>query len=229
MKNRYSLSFPVLVFVLNTLTAFVLQADVLASYSFTTATGNPTTLDTNLTDGVLSWEGSLSAGFSSGTNSAYAFTANVPESLDITKYLEFTITATSGNEFSLDTLVFDLGGRNYSADNDYLVTANVRSDLDSYGSDLATFNYTVPKGLSSDNYGEDFTVNFTGSQFDNLSEITFRLYPSDQNDNGNNIYRYANITLNGSTAVIPEPGTASLVLLSVLGFIMCGRFSRRKK
>ncbi|MDF3130111.1 hypothetical protein P0Y35_12960 [Kiritimatiellaeota bacterium B1221] len=211
------------VFFLTLCAASPLHADVLASYTFTAANGNPTTLDSDLSDGVLSWEGSLSAGFSSGTNSAYAFTANVPETIDTNKYLEFTITATGGNEFSLDSLVFDLGGRNYSADNDYLVYANVRSDLDNFSTDLATFNYTVPKGLGSDNYGEAFTVNFSGSPFDNLSEITFRLYPSDQNDNGNNIYRYTNINLNGTTAVIPEPATATLVLLSALGMIFCLR------
>ncbi len=228
MKKPSAFSLPVLFLGLNLLTASALQADVLASYTFTAATGNPTTLNADLSDGVLSWNpGGSNFGFSSGTNSAYVKTASAPSSFDSNVYLEFTVTANGGIEFSLDSLVFDLGGQNYEAEPTYTVNANVRSSVDAYAADIQMDPGTVTTAthevtsMNTESYST-FTVDLSGSQYNNLDEITLRLYPSDNDLNGN-IYRYANITLNGTTAVIPEPGTAILVLLSALGMIFCIR------
>jgi len=94
-----------------------------------------------------------------------------------TNYVEFTISPLDGQTFSLDaTNSIMWKGREDRALNDTIV---LRSSLDGYGSNVATFTYPETGGSGT------MTVSMgVGSGFQNLSSpVTFRIYATDPTGN----------------------------------------------
>ena len=180
----------------------------LAEYSFTGASGTPTSFapDTQPEDGTLS---DISRG--SGINPASAtntFSANnwplVAEGFDQDAYYSFTIQANTAFELTLSSIELDerrtsTGIRDWS----------IRSSLDNFTTDLATFN--VP---DNDDTRPDQLINLP-SEFSNLSNavsLEFRIYAFNAEGNSGS-WRLDNIQLFGSIA---PPDTQPPVLLSAL-------------
>lgn len=117
------------------------------------------------------------------TNNVYNASGWSPGStVDLTKYYEFTITATGGNMLNLDSLNF---ASRISSN-----TANwhLRSSVDSYAADLFS-------GASTNVM--DTSRNLLPSQFDNLSTVTFRFYVSDVTDD-QRAWRIDDVILKGT-------------------------------
>jgi hypothetical protein len=212
------------------LAAFVtpsLDAAVLVNYSFTAGSAAPTTQDANVTATNATWTGLSGATFSPGTGGAYAPANAVPTSFSTGAYLSFTITADPGFTLNLDNLVFDLGaGMNTSGT--YTVNTNVRSNAEAsdFTTDLTMTPGPVTTASVSNTTGSGttwltYTVDLSGTDFENLTSITFRFYPTDNQSGSNQWARYNNITLNGS--VVPEPASALLLTLSLVGLLVFRR------
>lgn len=205
-----------------------LHAATLLEYTFAGGSAAPATQDAGVTGSNAAWTGLSGAGFSSSTNTAYAPANVVPASFNSGRYLQFTITADPGFTLNLDTLDFRMGGQNTSNTLAYEVDANVRSGKDGFGSDLTINPGAVTTATDTVAAGDntsfsDFSVDLSGVAFDNLTTLTFRLYPIDSSDSTGNFYRYDTITLNGTVAPIPEPTAAALLTLSLMGLLLFRR------
>lgn len=142
-----------------------------------------------------------------------------------TDYVEFTISPLAGQSFSLDaTNSIMWKGREDRAYNDIVV---LRSSLDSFGSNVATFTYpSTGTGTMTVSMG-------VGSAFQNLSSpVTFRIYATDPTGTtGEQTFGHGTAVtgtsywflVNGS--VVPEPSKAALLLL--FSICACMRRTRR--
>lgn len=145
------------------------------------------------------------------TNNVYNAAGWTPGStVDLTKYYEFTITATGGNLLNLDSLNF---ASRISSN-----TANwhLRSSVDNYATDLFS-------GASTNVL--DTSRNMLSSQFDNLNMVTFRFYVSDVTDD-QRAWRIDDVIVKGavtagasvielqnaSFTISPNPGTNQLIV-----------------
>ena len=100
---------------------------------------------------------------------------NMGSTIDLTEYVEFTITANAGHEINLDSLYFDVRSSQLGGD------LYVRSSLDNYATDISGFEYfdgsswvgvgtiDIPDAYLT--FRKEFNANYEG-----LSAITFRFY-----------------------------------------------------
>lgn len=215
-----------------------LHAAVLVNYDFTgsPSAAVPTTVDADVTATNTTWTGlSGNSGFSTASDTAYARADDVASTFNSGRYLQFTITADPGLFLNLDSLEFTLGGQNTAATGTtYTVNTNVRSNAEvvDYSTNLTinpgtvtTASHTVLSGNNT-TYS-NFSVDLSGVAFDNLTTITFRLFPTDSLNATGNYLRYSDITLNGTVAV-PEPGTVSLLLFGCVGLLFLRRLHSKK-
>jgi hypothetical protein len=209
-------------FILSSLIIMANSASAqLVTFSFSGATGDETTFSPDAqplsaTVGSMSRGLGLTPSASAGTFSSKSWTT--VSVLDATDYYSFSITPSTGFGMTLTSLVLDerrssTGIRNWS----------VRSSLDSFASDLASF--AVPD--NDDVRTSQSTA--LGSAFESLtSGLEFRIYGY-SSESGAGTWRIDNVQLSGTLTAVPEPHEYAIVAgLGLLGFTAWRRFTLRR-
>jgi len=136
-------------------------------------------------------------------------------------YLEFTVSADSGLLLNLEKLTFVVN--NHVSLNTTKFNLSLRSDVDSFTSDIETVS-----DLRDNLDGVTQTFDLSGSDFQGLEEVTFRLVMfSSEEGNFENDFRgfgVDDLTLNGQA--VPEPSAAAMALVGFGGLGLLGRRRR---
>jgi hypothetical protein len=228
MQNESASKRIVLVFLSLLFSCLLAQAAVIANYTFGTASpgslassdGEPISTAGNIVAGSsLSGSGPANIG-----NPAWAYTmvkGNLSTSQDLNAYLSFTITTIGGlNKLMLNgaTIVFEIA----SGQTGKTVNWGVRTSVSGFG------NPNIAGGsTSSTTFSPIPTITLSGSGYDNLTSIEFRIYGW-QNGSGNNVdISFDNIILNGT--VVPEPVSTAIAGFGILAALIQGaRMTRRR-
>jgi len=211
-------------------------AQSLATYEFSYGgANNPTGLVTstapNVTASNTTWNGLTGTiGFGGSFDSAFVSTNALSTSLTTSQYLEFQVTADVGT-LDLGSFSFDLGGSRTTGSTDYTVNAAVRTDVDSYGSNVTLFPGSITTASSTFNSTtpsyDTFTADLSSNDYDGLTDITFRLYVWRTSGSSSTIFLRAD-SLNVSSTVVPEPAAAGLLLGGLILFACVSRRPSRK-
>ncbi len=195
------------------------KAAILANYNFD-ANSSSNDTDTSSTASIFTDTFPSDSDRSTGGN-YFARIEVTPLVLDTTLYLSFTVEAASGNILNLTSLAFRSSLSASSTTTPFNGSVIVRSSVDNFTADLATFTQARTTAV-------DFTsrlVDLSGSQFQNLTAITFHFYLIDGSDDSTGssfVHRIDDVVLNGDA--IPEPSTFGLATFAGLSF-----FTRRKR
>ncbi len=211
------------------------NADVIALYTFDGETATSTVHPSSDTDvsstasdffhspslGTTgNWNSSVSGVDTTLGNPAPSFAQKPRGGLDqnasFTNDAFLSFTVTPAIEMDLIDLTFDLTVRNSTRPIGYYLSSNVSGFATPIGSPV---NDRTTGGL--------VTFDLSGSEFQDLtSGVEFRLYLWDKDLGGSSgsSWLFDNITLNGTTTVIPEP--VSLALLVGGGLMMSWRKRR---
>lgn len=205
------------------------QAQILVSYTFAGGSPAPTSTVANVTAGNAAWAGLSGASFSASSGNAFAPANVTAASFDASDYLSFTITAQAGYFLNLETLNFRLGGQTSALP--YTFNASVRSSLDSFATNIlinpgATPTVSGSNTVAGTSEFTSFSADLTGASYNNVSTITFRLYPWDSKNDSNTWVRFDDLEVNGAVTAIPEP--SSTALLACVGLLMVTRKVRKR-
>ena len=155
-------------------------------------------------------------------------------SIDLAKYIEFSLTATAGTTIDMSSLDFGIrrsatGTRQFQ----------VRSSADGFASALSNYTtlnpsllnssgvVTNPDSGSTTSYGPSNTLNL--ASLTGLSSVTFRFYFYNSEGPTGTGGIQGPITFSGSTiSTIPEPSSSMLMMLGAVGLIGI-RALRRKQ
>ena len=139
-----------------------------------------------------------------------------------TDYIQFTLTATTGNVLNLGALSFD-HAFNYTGSPAPAQAAifDVRSDLDGYASSIGSGSSSPVSGTTP-SWGTA-SIGLTAANYQGLNSITFRIYFNDGDNALSTSYiRLDNLTVTASA--IPEPASAAALCgLAGLGFAAARR------
>lgn len=211
----------------------VCSAATLIQYPFTGGSRVSTAVQPNTTvSNAVSGNASVLVSASS-SNLYYEFSSqqNKQGAIDLAYYVAFTLTPDAGYGASYSQLSFAYGGTGWNVSASYNANFFVRSSLDGYTSDLASFAYTVvgtPTNQTPQTYNLDLSS--LGS-FQGASEpLTFRIYSYTDNFsaafNSLGRPRVDNIVLQGEVAAVPEPATVALLSLGIAAIAVRKRFRR---
>lgn len=198
------------------ITAISGQAADILTYAFSGASPlAPTTVDSNATATDVNFTGSSASQFALANYLAINVpvnTTNAATAVSNASYFQFGITPNAGFKIQMAELSFQgATGVSPSSNIGYVL----RSSLDGFASDIQFGN--VPTQFAS---FTTFTVNLSGSSFQNLAtQTTFRLYTWN-GSSSNPALAYDNVVLRGTLTTVPEPGTVALigVAIPVLAF-----------
>ena len=133
---------------------------------------------------------------------------NTNSAVSTNSYFDFTVTPNAGVGFNFTSFSLDAGGGGNAS-------FFVRSSIDSFTTSIGG-QTNVPALLP-------YSYSMAAPQYQGVvAPVTFRVYSFSAS---NSVINYDTLSLNGAT--IPEPATASLVLLGIMGF--CGVQRRRKR
>lgn len=144
---------------------------------------------------------------------------DVPASFMLGAYLTFTITPNPGHVLNLDEFSFDI--RAVGMSSPYTAYYQVRTSVDGFASAVVWGSVTSASG--------SFTTITTslGPSFKNLGSIEFRMLFSDSNQGAVNYILVDNITVVGSTVLVPEPEESVVVAgLALVGLAAWRKISR---
>jgi hypothetical protein len=203
------------------------QGAVIAQYSFTGSTLNATTAAGSVMAGSITASpnvnGQATSTLAFANNVGYASQptlavarANTGESATRANvYFQFAVAANAEMELDLSTLTFKVAQGGASGPRDY----DVRSSIDGYASSLTGGVVNIPTVRPT---FTPVSINLSGSQFQDLPAITFRVYVFTPGVSQN--VDFDDITLNGeAVAAVPEP--SALAVLAAGGW-MLGRRRR---
>ncbi len=192
------------------------SAQILLRYDFDGTSLAASSVNPNLSGSDVNFTGSTAAqvGFADlfvvnsgdGANSPSTAVAN-------SSYFQFTITPASGYKMTLAS--FDLDAAYGSPGSGF----DLRSSVDNFATTLAAGNI----GTGYPNF-TTYNIALTDPAYlDIADDLTFRIYnyAGGSNPSGG----YDNITVNGSTAVVPEP--ASVATIAALGLVAFALNRRR--
>lgn len=197
------------------------QAAILAEYDFDVVSGDANLSATTVETGVTAGDAASGTGFSifttglstlftSGGVGLNGGTGASPSPFDLDEYFTVSLSAANGGEtINIDTIDFDIGRANNGAR-----SWSVRSDVDSFGADLASGTISTTLG--------GITQIALGASHDNLTSVEFRVYlfGRESTSNSSSATQIDNLEFNG--AVIPEPAS-SMLLLGGAGFLLLRR------
>ena len=223
MKNPLTIAF-----LTTGLASSALADDVLINYQFhagsAIATSSAIGIDASEFDiGPAGAGGSPAWIISGGTEMALGYANSTPasESDAVTNgsYFGFTLTPVEGNEVSLTTLTFDtIANATQGLSGSANVTFFVRSSVDNYTTTIDSLNQEYVNSFTFDQV-DNRTVTLSGASYQDLTEATtFRIYIWDTSGSSLRTPRIDNVILNG-TAAIPEPSSAVLPALALLGVL----------
>lgn len=197
------------------------QAAVLANYNFDSGVPSADT-DAGSTAGNFSTTyPSANSGYSSASNNYFVRVQVTPLALDPARYFAFSVSAVAGNVLNLSSLSL----RSSLSDNnspDFDGTIVIRSSVDNYAADIGTITQASTDGAVFTARGP---FDLSGSQYQNLSSVTFRFYLFDSSDSSATtsiVHRVDDVVLNGEA--IPEVSTLGLAALA--GASLLGRRKR---
>lgn len=166
-----------------------------------------------------------------------------PQALIDGNYVEFTISADPGYTFSLNSFTFDtawqginsgrmgvtssINGHTYA--NRETITTELPDDASSISNILQSNLGGFPRtAVDAWGQGEDTAIDVTGSEFQDITSVTFRITGHSIADTGSasisNIFRLDDIRIDGDVNAIPEPSATTL-----LGLASCAFILRRRK
>ncbi len=213
----------------------------IVDYNFTGNDGDDTQSSSNVAVNLVASDLSLTAGLSASSSlpgndntlDTYSMSGfSTGTSIDLSSYIEFTLTPDSGYKMDLDsvTMYFIRSG---SGPQD----VELRSSVDSYASTIAATTMSDAANTGTGYSGGAPTTALTfssgalGASFDNLtSAVSFRIYGFDAESSTGNL-RLVNSDgsgsptpwqVDGAVTVIPEPSSMALALISLgaLGMIV---------
>jgi len=204
------------------------QAQVILAWDFNGNAGSELTdtadvFGTNISNTGPSGVISRGAGNNPATNGG-RFNANgwtetsLANAIAADDFFEWTITADSGFQINLDSITF-----NFQRSGTGPTEFAIRSSLDSFASDVATFT-----GLAN---GTTQTVDNTtlGASFNAFTTATFRFYGFGSTNAGGSAGFEGtgnDLILNGAVTAVPEPSTLALISLG-LGMVYLIRHRRK--
>lgn len=209
-----------------------------------TFTGNTDSVDTD-TNSAASFVDNTALYFNDGLSSASGgyfvqgapVAGNDPTFDSSNPSVGFRLTANEGQILNLDNFSINTGNRSVGIQATYQSRYYLRSSVDNYESNILNTDgneaailqsvfsrFTTPLSISYD---------LTGSQYQNISDITFRFFTFDSNSNANVSLRVTymdNAIIEGNTALVPEPAFLSLIVGCIaLGYVASRkRFARRR-
>ena len=151
-------------------------------------------------------------------------------SINLLKYIEFSLTATAGATIDMTSLDFGIrrsatGTRQFE----------VRSSVDGYGSALSNYTtlnasllnssgvLTNPDSSSTTSYGPSNNLNL--SSLTGLSSVTFRFYFYNSETTAGTAGIQGPITFTGAT--VPEPSSGALLVLGGAALVAVRSFRKR--
>ncbi len=208
---------------------------VIAQYNFNNSADRTVSIDAEPNSTASAFVTSGGGGFSSASNSAIQTYANITSSsvataISSNDYFGFTVTPSLGQAFSLTNLTFDSTTRFQFGDGGS-VSFFVRSSLDGFTSDLASYSQTSPSTVavppsSSVNDAVARNVSLSGVLFQNQpAPIQLRIYFYENigNSTATDAFRVDNVILNGTvaevTAAVPEPASIGIAMLGGLALL----------
>jgi hypothetical protein len=213
--------------------ASVARTETLVEYTFTpnntTTSRNASTVGANVTTNPFANGAGVTISSSSlGSPDVRSFYVNgnlVEQAISSTStdWIGFTISATSGNVLSLQTLGFAYGcSYNSGTAPTTPATFDVRSSVDGFASSLDSFTASVGATPMAFDWGNASVV-LTDAAFQGLGAIEFRVFLNDgANANDASYLRIDTVTLTGvSTAPVPEPAGVAL-LAGAAGLAVAG-------
>lgn len=171
------------------------------------------------------WFNNDQSGSSGRSGTSFSYFGRGPSNIPGTSYIGFTITADPTYTLDLTALSFNYHmSQIQSVGGPHSFTFEVRSSLSNFASAIpGTYSTNPLTAGSATPAGESATFDLSGGNYDDLENITFRLYVTGSVTGFNDIARWDNILVEGSVAAIPEPTTA---LLSSLGLLFLLRRRR---
>ena len=195
------------------------------------------TLGTNIGGGALTLSttilhstGSNEYGYKVSSDSAHVLAGTDKQTtlagaITADHYIQFTLEAADGYTFSISSIDLRLTSTGSASDSIALMT-----DVDNFV-DGNEINADDPDFTDATGLDVDKNISISGSQYEGLSSLTFRIYGWGEtgsgttriaNDNGNDL------VINGTTALaaVPESSTYALIFgAATLGFVMYRRRS----
>ena len=176
---------------------------LIALYNFdgTPGSGTVNSEHANVTAGTFTAAGTLNLNNDDNNTDIFSYdnwADNGAATISLAHYYEFTITPDAGYSMTFTDLTF-LEEREHA---DMPLTWEIRSDLDSYATTIATGSTTDGGGTMTRH-----TVDLTGGTFDNLSSaITFRIYAYNiSNYNTNREWDVDDVFISGTAADVTDP------------------------
>jgi trimeric autotransporter adhesin len=206
------------------LMAGVANADVLAAWDFDGGTGAEVSVaaGTVISPGIETPVLILRGDGVNASNNAGRFNANnwtetsLAEAIAANDYFTWSLTASENYTLSISSIDF-----NFQRSNTGGADWALRSSVDSFGSDLASFT-----GLAN---GTSESIDLSAAGLDGLSSIEFRFYGYNRTGTAGTAGFEGtgdDLVVNGTVTVVPEP--ASIALIGA-GLALVSGFRRRLK
>lgn len=176
-------------------------AETIVSYEFPGGTLSPTQIHSEVSaldfsSPVFTFNGTNTLRTADGLGLADGGEDDMNGAIAAQQYSTFAVTADPGYRLTLSSLTFDVG-RGFRGAQDYAV----RSSADSFASNIVFANQAISQTVARQD------VSLSGSEYDGLSAVEFRIYFDDRlNNSASESETFLdNVTLNGTVTAVPEP------------------------
>lgn len=222
MKKNNILSLAITAF---TISIPLSQAATIVAYDFATnASPTPGSEIANTTSTPVTsagWFNNDQSGSSGRSSSSFSYFGRGPSTTPGTSYIGFTIAADPTYALDLTALSFNYHmSQIQSAGGPHSFTFELRSSLSNFATAIpGSYNTNPVIAGSVPPAPESASFDLSGGTYDDLENITFRLYVTGSVTGFNDIARWDNILAEGSVNAIPEPSAAFLGALSLLALL----------